>query len=140
MPQRAFRRPPQFSFTFHALCRELIQIHEKKAYDSRTSAGHVEFTMVTVVQCCLWLQSINRLRVINLTNSESIKSNALELLSSSIMFHSFRFPPGRLVFSYLFDLNLPRDRCCNPSYRLRKRGARGKVLPYAPRRHRGEEV
>jgi hypothetical protein len=136
MPQTASRRPPQFAFTFLALCREVIQINENKAYNSRTSAGHVEFAVVTVVQYCLWLQSINRLKVINLTYSESIKSNALELLSSSIMFHSSRFPPGRLVFSCLFDLNLPRDRCCNPSYRLRKRGARGKVLPYASRRHR----
>lgn len=76
-----------------------MEINENKAYDSRTSAGHVEFTMVTVVQYCLWLQSINRLEVISLSFSESIKSNALELLSSSIMFHSFHFPPGRLVFS-----------------------------------------
>jgi len=59
--------------------------------------------MVTVVQYCLWLQSINRLKVTNLSYSESIKSNALELPSSSIIFHSFRFPPGRLVFFLVYS-------------------------------------
>ena len=116
MPQGAFRRPPRFAFTFLALYSELIEINENKACDSRTSAGHVEFTMVTVAQYCLWLQSTDCLKVSNLTCSESIKSNALELLSSSIMFHSFRFPPVRLVFfPCLFDLNLPKIDVVTPA-------------------------
>ena len=69
MPQGAFRRPPQFAFTFHALYREVIQINENKTFYSRSQVTERQPDMHNSqwLQSCCIVYGCNQLTVLKLS-------------------------------------------------------------------------